>query len=134
RMRSMDGAILEGVQEVGRAVFFLEVIIVFAVIPLFPMTGPEGALFGPMANTYAFAICGALMLAVTLTPVLCSFLFTNKKEEKETWMDRLMKRGYLRALSTMLRHRVAALAVMGALVFGSCVFIPHLGGAVMPAQ
>ena len=45
------------------------------------MTGPEGALFGPMANTYAFAIFGALLLAVTLAPVLCSFLFHNKKEE-----------------------------------------------------
>ena len=42
------------------------------------MTGPEGALFGPMANTYAFAIFGALLLAVTLAPVLCSFLFHNK--------------------------------------------------------
>ena len=50
-------------------------------------TGPEGALFGPMANTYAFAICGALILAVTLTPVLCSFLFHHKKEESDTFVD-----------------------------------------------
>ena len=62
------------------------------------MTGPEGALFGPMANTYAFAIFGALLLAVTLAPVLCSFLFHNKKEENDTFVDRLMKRGYLRQL------------------------------------
>ena len=54
-------------------------IIVCAFIPLFSMTGPEGALFGPMANTYAFAICGALLLAVTLTPVLCSFLFHEQE-------------------------------------------------------
>ena len=44
------------------------------------MAGPEGALFGPMANTYAFAICGALLMAVTLAPVLCSYFFVNKEE------------------------------------------------------
>ena len=79
------------------------------------MTGPEGALFGPMANTYAFAICGALMLAVTLAPVLCSFLFTNKKEEHDTWLDKVMKKRYLRALRLVLRHRRLTLAVMGSL-------------------
>ena len=58
-----------------------------------------------MANTYAFAICGALMLAVTLTPVLCSYLFHNKKEEKETIVDRIMKLRYLTMLDRVLRHR-----------------------------
>ena len=69
-------------------------IIVCAFLPLFTMTGPDGALFGPMANTYAFSILGALLIAVTLAPVLCSFLFHNKKEEKDTLVDRVMKRRY----------------------------------------
>ena len=77
------------------------------------MTGPEGALFGPMANTYAFAICGALLLAVTLAPVLCSYLFHNKKEEKETFVDRIMKLRYLMMLDRVLRHRYLLLAAMG---------------------
>ena len=72
------------------------------------MTGPEGALFGPMANTYAFAICGALLLAVTLDPVLCSFLFQNKKEEKETFIDRIMKLRYLIMLDRVLQTPVLA--------------------------
>ena len=66
-----------------------------------------------MANTYAFAICGALILAVTLTPVLCSFLFHNKKEEKETFVDRIMKLRYLMMLDRVLRHRYLVLAVDG---------------------
>src|SRR5262249_18065458 len=132
RTRPLIDRIIDASHEIERALFFSTMIIVCAFIPLFSMSGPEGALFGPMANTYAFAICGALLLAVTLTPVLCSFLFHNKAEEKDTWMDRLMKRGYLRALSTMLRHRVAALAVMGALMFSSCFLIPPLGGEFMP--
>ena len=82
-------------------------IIVCAFLPLFAMTGPEGALFGPMAKTYAFAICGALTIAVTLAPVLCSYLFKNKTEEKDTLVDRVMKGGYVRALVWVLRHRIA---------------------------
>ena len=45
-------------------------IMVCAFVPLFAMTGPEGQLFGPMAQTYAFSLAGALVLALTLTPVL----------------------------------------------------------------
>ncbi len=96
------------------------------------MTGPEGALFGPMANTYAFAICGALTLAVTLTPVLCSFLFQNKKEEKETFIDRIMKLRYLTMLDRVLRNRFLVLAGMGGLLAFTIFLIPTLGGEFMP--
>ena len=46
-----------------------------------------------MANTYAFAIFGALLLAVSLAPVLCSLLYNNSMEEKDTLIDKLMKKG-----------------------------------------
>jgi len=87
RSRPLIERINEASSEIERALFFSTLIIVCAFIPLFSMTGPEGALFGPMANTYAFAICGALLLSVTLTPVLCSFLFHNKREERETIIE-----------------------------------------------
>ena len=96
------------------------------------MSGPEGALFGPMANTYAFAICGALVLAVTLAPVLCSFFFVNKKEAKDTLLDKIMKMRYLRALSWVLRHRGLTLTVMGALFCWALYLIPHFGAIFMP--
>ena len=79
RSRPLIDRICEASHEIERALFFSTLIIVCAFIPLFSMTGPEGALFGPMANTYAFAICGALLLAVTLTPVLCSYLFHEQE-------------------------------------------------------
>ena len=53
--------IIDASREIEQALFFSTTIIVCAFIPLFSMTGPEGALFGPMASTYAFAICGALL-------------------------------------------------------------------------
>ena len=132
RTRPLVDRIIEASYEIERALFFSTLIIVCAFIPLFSMSGPEGALFGPMANTYAFAICGALTLAVTLTPVLCSFLFANKKEEKETFVDRIMKLRYLVMLDKILRHRYLLLAIMSSLLAFTVWLIPKLGGEFMP--
>jgi cobalt-zinc-cadmium resistance protein CzcA len=132
RSRPLIERINEASHEIERALFFSTLIIVCAFIPLFSMTGPEGALFGPMANTYAFAICGALTLAVTLTPVLCSYLFHNKKEERETIVDRIMKLRYLTMLDRVLRHRFLVLAGMGGLLAFTIALLPTLGGEFMP--
>jgi cobalt-zinc-cadmium resistance protein CzcA len=132
RSRPLIDRIAEASHEIEKALFFSTAIIVCAFIPLFAMSGPEGALFGPMANTYAFAIFGALILALTLAPVLCSFLFHNKKEEADTIVDRIMKRRYLRALDRVLNHRYATLGLMGALLIFTVTLIPGLGGEFMP--
>ena len=132
RTRPLIDRIIEASHEIERALFFSTLIIVCAFIPLFSMSGPEGALFGPMANTYAFAICGALLLAVSLTPVLCSFLFHNKKEEKETFVDRIMKLRYLIMLNRVLRFRYLLLTAMGGLLIFTITLIPKLGGEFMP--
>ena len=60
--------------EIQRSLFFSTVIMVCAFLPLFTMAGPEGQIFGPMADTYAFALGGALLLAFMLSPVLCILL------------------------------------------------------------
>ena len=64
-------------REVERSLLFSTIIMVCALLPLFTMKGPEGQIFGPMADTYAFAIGGALLLAVTLSPVLCMLLLRH---------------------------------------------------------
>jgi len=132
RSRSLIDRIIDASTEIERALFYSTTIIVCAFIPLFSMTGPEGALFGPMANTYAFAICGALLMAVTLAPVLCSFFFANKQEATDTFLDKIMKLRYLRMLAWVLRHRGITLAVMGSLFCWSLYLIPHLGAIFMP--
>ena len=62
---------------VTKSLFFATVIMVCALLPLFTMKGPEGQIFGPMADTYAFALAGALFLALTVSPVLCLLLLGN---------------------------------------------------------
>jgi cobalt-zinc-cadmium resistance protein CzcA len=62
---------------VTKSLFFATIVMVCALLPLFTMKGPEGQIFGPMADTYAFALAGALFLSLTVSPVLCLLLLGN---------------------------------------------------------
>ncbi len=87
---SLKERILKATHEVERGLFFTTAIMVCAFVPLFTMQGPEGQIFGPMADTYAFALCGALMLALTMAPVGCLLLFKNLQPSPDNWLVRTM--------------------------------------------
>ena len=72
---------------------------VCAFFPLFTMQGPEGQIFGPMADTYAFALGGAVP-GLTVAPVLCLLLFKNLQPIRDNLLVRWMKTGYLRNLGS----------------------------------
>jgi cobalt-zinc-cadmium resistance protein CzcA len=126
--------ILISAMEVDRAVLFSILIIVAAFVPLFTMEGVEGAIFGPMARTYAYALTGALLATFTVTPVLAAMLFPEHVAEKETAIVRWLHDLYGRALELVLSNRVITIGL--ALVFlviaafmGSRLgseFLPHL--------
>ena len=105
---------------------------VCAFAPLFAMRGAEGQLFGPMADTYAFALGGGLLLAVVLTPVLCRVFLRNVQPTPDNYLVRTMKRRYLRNVNRCLRYRWAFVGLMAALVIGTATQLPHLGREFMP--
>src|SRR5262249_33090527 len=88
--------IIRASHEDEKALLFSTAIRVCAFLPLFTMTGPEGQIFGPMAETYAFALGGALLLAVTVAPVLCLLFFKHLKPAQDNFLVRYLKRSYLR--------------------------------------
>ena len=118
--------------EVERSLFFSTLIMVCAMLPLFTMRGPEGQLFRPMAETYAFAIGGALLLALTLAPVLCLLLFKHLQPSRDNFLVRFLKRGYLRNLEHCLNHRALVLGGFAALLVGTVGALPFLGREFMP--
>lgn len=124
--------ILQSSGEIQRALLFSTAIMVCAFIPLFAMTGAEGQLFGPMADTYAFALGGGLMLAVILTPVLCRFVLRNARQTPDNWLVRTMKRQYLRNVERCLKYRWVFLGFMGSLVVVTILILPQLGREFMP--
>jgi len=124
--------ILLFVKEIDHALLFSVMIMVCAFVPLFAMTGPEGQLFAPMAQTYAFSLAGALVLAVTLTPVLAMLLFKNFKPVKENLLVRALKFRYLWKLQLCLRFPKTTCVVMAFLIGGTASLIPQLGREFMP--
>ena len=124
--------IIHASREVQRALFFSTAIMVCAFIPLFTMQGPEGQIFGPMADTYAFALGGALLLALTVAPALCVIFFRNLKPSQDNFLVRALKRGYLRQLERCLRYRWLTLAVFAIATAATIAAVPHLGHEFMP--
>jgi cobalt-zinc-cadmium resistance protein CzcA len=124
--------ILRASHEIERALLFSTLIMVCAFIPLFTMKGPEGQLFGPMADTYAFALVGALVLATTLTPVLCLLLFKKFQPVQENFLMRFLRRRYLRQLQVCLKYRWTTLAVICTLIAGTAFLLPRVGREFMP--
>ena len=119
-------------REVERSLFYSTMIMVFALLPLFTMKGPEGQIFGPMADTYAFALGGALLLALTLSPVLCLLFFKHLKPSQDNFLVRWIKAGYLGQLNWALRHRYLAVGCFAMLVAVTAVILPFMGREFMP--
>jgi cobalt-zinc-cadmium resistance protein CzcA len=124
--------ILLASREVERSLFYSTIIMVCALLPLFTMQGPEGQIFGPMADTYAFALGGALVFALTVSPVLCLLLFKNLKPSRENWLVRCLKAVYLWQLERVLNYRWLALTGFGVLTMVTVSVLPLLGSDFMP--
>lgn len=124
--------ILSGAREVATPMAFSTAIITLAFLPLFTFTGVPGVIFAPMARTYAFAIGGAIILAITLTPVLASKVLPAVVEEKESVIMRYLHRIY-DPLFDMAIARPRLSIVLRALPLVACVVLfPMLGREFMP--
>lgn len=125
--------ILVSALQVDKAVFFAALIIVAAFVPLFTMQGVEGAIFGPMARTYAYALAGALIATFTVTPVLAALLLPERVQEAETAIVRGLHRLYNPALSFALANRAVMIALGAAFLAIAVLLIPRLGSEFLPA-
>lgn len=130
---TVNQQIVRAARQVGRPIFFSTTIIVVAFIPLFTMTGVPGKIFAPMSITYGLALVGALLMAFTLAPVLCSFLLRGPISETETVVVRTVRREYTRVLTWALAHRRAVVLLVGTLMMLALVSLPFIGGEFMPA-
>src|SRR6202163_2052351 len=87
-------AIFQAAADVNRSIFFAAGIIIAGFIPLFTLSGVEGHIFGPMAQTYAYALAGGLLATFTVTPALSAFLLPEHVRETETFLVRMLHKIY----------------------------------------
>ena len=126
--------VLAAAKEVASPMFFGVIIITVVYFPILALTGIEGKMFKPMAITVIFALVGALALALTLMPALCSYLLGSNIKEEDSFLVKLAKKGYSPLLNFSLRFRwpvtgaAVALLALAALVFTrlGAEFVPQL--------
>lgn len=118
-------------KEVANPIAFAILIIIVVFLPLFGLEGLEGKLFKPMALTISFAMAGSLVLSLTLIPVLAS-LILKPKEEKDTFLVKWIKKGYLPLLNWSLANKKSVVTIAGVLLVSSFSLFPFLGKEFMP--
>jgi len=120
-------------REVGPALFFSLLIITVSFLPVFTLEAQEGRLFQPLAFTKTFAMAGAALLSVTLVPVLM-WLFIRGRipDEHRNPLVRGLIWIYHPIIETVLRHRIATLAVALAVLVGTAWPALRLGSEFMP--
>ena len=128
--------IFEASREVRMPILNSTLIIIASFVPLFFLSGMEGRLLAPLGIAFITALCASTLVALTLTPVLCSYLLgkeaRNGKEEKEAVTSRFLKKWYGKALDWSLRHKAAVLSVTGALLIAALIVFAGLGRSFLP--
>src|SRR5262245_14217906 len=118
---------------VGRPIFFSMAIIILAFVPVFALTGMEGKLFHPLAFTKTFAMIGSTIIAVTLVPVLCTFLIRGRLHpEEHNPIMRFLRALYRPVLGFALSHRTLTLLIAAGFFSFAVYLATTIGSEFMP--
>src|SRR5436190_852060 len=124
--------VLDASRQVATPMFCGVTIIAVVYIPILALTGIERKMFHPMALTVILAMGGALVLALTLMPVLCSFLLRGKFHEGDNRLIHFVKRLYAPTLDTALRLRWVVVVAALLLFAGTAWLYTRLGAEFVP--
>ena len=134
--KSVMTVVFNASKEVRMPILNSTLIIVASFVPLFFLSGMEGRMLAPLGIAFIVALSASTVVALTLTPVLCSYLLGNKKNEnkleKEPFVARKLKVVYTKALEWTLRHKKVVLSITGAAMIGSVVIFFSLGRSFLP--
>ncbi|PLX21969.1 MAG: CusA/CzcA family heavy metal efflux RND transporter [Salinivirgaceae bacterium] len=122
--------------EIRASIMNATLIIIVAFLPLFFLSGMEGRMLKPLGIAYIVALLASLIIAITLTPVMCSLLLTNEKRLKKhahgSWVERNMNRLYLSSLQKVLKKPAFALTLTSVLFAGAIVLLFTFGRSFLP--
>jgi len=130
--RRLREVIAAAAAEVDRPIFYAVAVIVAGFLPIYVLTGPSGKLFRPMADTTIFALLGSLVLALTLLPVLASWLFRGGVVARRNPMFEWLRERYERSLDWCLQRPRTTVLVSAAAFGASLLVLPAIGAEFMP--
>jgi cobalt-zinc-cadmium resistance protein CzcA len=129
---NLNEVILAAAKDVDRPIFYSVAVILAGYLPIYALSGPSGKLFHPMAETMSFALVGALILTLTLIPVLASYWFKKGVKEKRNRAFEWMKRKYATQLDWALARPKLTMVIATAIFAASLLLVPFIGGEFMP--
>src|ERR1700756_680223 len=129
---NLNEVILAAAKDVDRPIFYSVAVILAGYLPIYALSGPSGKLFHPMAETMSFALVGALILTLTLIPVLASYWFRGGVRERPNRAFEWMKQIYTRQLDWCLDHRGLTLLIGIGIFAATLCLVPFIGGEFMP--
>lgn len=124
-------------KEVRMPILNSTLIIIASFVPLFFLSGMEGRMLAPLGIAFIVALGASTLVALTLTPVLCSYLLGKTKKgedklEKEPLVARKLKSWYHLLLKGAIRHKKVVLSVTGAMFIGAVIIFSGLGRSFLP--
>lgn len=121
--------------EIRNSILFATLIIILVFLPLFSLGGFEGRMFAPLAFSYIISITVSLIVALTVTPVLCYYLLGYSKlihDEKDSRLVSSLKNHYSRILNWTLRHPYKIIGVSAAMLLVAVMLFPLMGREFLP--
>ena len=129
---NLHEVILLAARDVDRPIFYSVAVIIAGYLPIYALNGASGKLFHPMADTMAFALVGALILTLTVVPVLASYWFKKGVTEKPNRIFEWVRDSYAKRLEWCLNRPRTTLLVSSAIFVATLFLIPLIGGEFLP--
>ena len=129
---SIREVIASAAGEVDRPIVYAIAVIVAGFLPIYVLSGPSGRLFRPMADTTIFALIGALLITLTVMPVLAAFVLRGGVKEKRNRAFEWILARYERSLDWALSHRKETILGSIGIFVASMLIAAGLGAEFMP--
>lgn len=129
---SVREVVTEAAAEVDRPIVYAVAVIVAGFLPIYVLSGPSGRLFNPMADTTIFALIGALILTLTVIPVLCVWVFRNGVKERRNTAFEWLRAHYETSLDWCLKYPKTVVWASVAGLVASLAIAWTIGAEFMP--
>lgn len=120
--RASKAVFQQSAREVGTPIVFAGLIVIIVFLPILSLQGVEGKMFRPMAFTFMSALTSALILSITVMPVMASLFLVRRVSAEETWLVRGLKRVYQPCLVWAWQHPLGLISG-STLVFGGSLWL-----------
>ncbi len=133
---SIDKVVFEASKEIRASILNATLIIMVAFVPLFFLSGMEGKMLIPLGIAYIVSLFMSLLVAMTLTPLLCKLLLSNDKylerNQNEKWLTRNLSYYYEKSLVWALKHKKAIIFSAFGLFLVSLIVLGSMGRSFLP--